>query len=435
MNEAGQNSQDRDGSHTLVINMLSTALGFVGSVLIARILGPAGKGMLDVVGATTALLSLLLGFSLQAGVTHALAQTGAWPARLGSGLAGWSLLSGLVTAAALVTLAPAAQRLGLLPAADTSFWALCVALGVALAIASTTIRGALTGLNRVVAANRAEFALRAGSILAFAGLAWWTQPGPRSFIIVTLSTTTLLLVIYLLTLGKPTPGPPAWPTILATSLPLHGSNILHFLTVRVDVFFVQAWYGSSEVGIYVLATTLAQTVLLVSNAFGVPLLPLVAAEPGLPRAVALSTRAVRLFLVLAGAGAVLLAVVTPLLLARIFGRGFTASVPALLLLLPGVLAFGITNILTSFFVGVGRPRINLAISLTGLVVTLAGNLTLTRQAGAMGAAAASTLAYAASAVVAIACLKRIDASFSLAALLPRAPDVSAASRFITRFRL
>ena len=60
--------------HAFGVNILLLPLGIVTSVLIARSIGPTGKGSFDLIVATSALLTMVLGVSLPPGVTFVVAQ-------------------------------------------------------------------------------------------------------------------------------------------------------------------------------------------------------------------------------------------------------------------------------------------------------------------------------------------------------------------------
>ncbi len=235
--------------------------------------------------------------------------------------------------------------------------------------------------------------------------------------------------------GPVAPAAAFWPVLLATALPVHATNILHFINQRADVFFVQAFHGVTEVGLYTLAVSLAQIVLLVSSALAQPLLPQVSAAASPGDAAAAAARLCRQFVALGLVAGVALAVGAKWLVPLVFGRDFSRSLPALLVLLPGMLAFGLTNLLISYFVGVGRSGLNLWISLATLAVTVAGNAWLTRRFGALGAAVTSTLAYGVAGLLSVTGFARHSGLSVLAAVQPTGADWRAIGTMLGRFRL
>lgn len=398
----------RHDAHSLLTAAAGVILGFALNLVTARSLGPAGKGLLDLANASAGLFTLALGFSLNAGLTRHIAASGLAPSGLARRLWVWALVAGVITSAVLLPHPSAAAGLGLLPSGDIKFWGVFIAVSVTLNIAIATLRGIAVGCGRLVAANRLEVGIKALWLGAFLFmLACGGGLYAHDFAAVAL----FLLAMFALGMGfvqrGPTrPEPDALGAIIRATLPLHGANIFYFLNQRADVFFLQATHGTTEVGLYALAVNLAQTILLLSYALGVPLLPAVAAASDPRQAAEIAAAACRRFVFLSGCASILAGALAIPLLPVIFGRDFAASISPLLILLPGMIAYGLGNILVSYFAGVGRNSINLAVSSLGLVLTVAGNLALTRAYGATGAALASLLAYLGIAVVSLLAFSR-----------------------------
>lgn len=433
---ATASSLDRQGIHTLFTTAASVGLGLALSVLVARTLGPGGKGVLDVASASAALFTLALGGSLNAGLTHLVARHAALPRGLLPQLAAWAAGAAILTGGVL-SLGPArAARFGLLPDGDAGFWILFVVTSVGFGVWAASARGALIGRGGLITANRIDVVLKALLLVAYAGLALVPSLRAARYFAVAGVLAALGLVAALLVALRGAPTSPAgfWPSLLATTAPVHATNLLHFLNQRADVFFVQAFQGATEVGLYALAVSLAQTVLLVSSALAQPLLPEISAAATSEAATHAATRMCRRFMALGLLSAAALAVAASWLVPFVFGRDFSGSLPSLLVLLPGMLGFGLTNLLISYFVGIGRSATNLWISALTLLVTLAGNLWLTRRYGAVGAALTSTLAYVIAGFVSALCFARRSGASFRAIILPNLADWREAFTLLARFR-
>lgn len=433
---ATASSLDRQGTHALFTTAGSVALGLALSVLVARALGPGGKGILDVASASAALFTLVLGGSLNAGITHLVARDGTLPRGLIAQLGAWAAGAAVITAGVLNLWPDWAARAGLLPAGDTGFWILFVVASVGFGIWAASVRGALIGRGGLIVANRLDLALKALLLVAYAVFALLPAlRHARSFAVAgVLVAVGLACALGLALRQTPTTTVSFWPALLATTAPVHATNILHFLNQRADVFFVQAYHGAAEVGLYALAVSLAQTVLLVSSALAQPLLPEVSAARTPVAAGAAAARMCRRFMALGLLSAAALATTALWLVPFVFGRDFRGSLPSLLVLLPGMLGFGLTNLLISYFVGIGRSSTNLWISMLTLGVTLAGNLWLTRRYGALGAALASTFAYFIAGIASLLCFTRHSGATALETTLPRAEDWRAVFAQLARFR-
>src|SRR5688500_13040433 len=87
--------------HAFGVNVFLLPLGIATSVLIARTVGPAGKGSLDLIIATAALLGMVLSVSLPQGVTFVIAQGKVAANVIASHLVVVSILQALVALLAL----------------------------------------------------------------------------------------------------------------------------------------------------------------------------------------------------------------------------------------------------------------------------------------------------------------------------------------------
>jgi O-antigen/teichoic acid export membrane protein len=92
--------------------------------------------------------------------------------------------------------------------------------------------------------------------------------------------------------------------------------------------------------------------------------------------------------------ALAMAIAAPLLTGLVFGEDFAASVPPLLLLLPGIVLFTVTIVLSGQLAGVGRQMVTTNVAVAAFICTLALDLLLIPVMGANGAAIASTCSYA-----------------------------------------
>ena len=77
----------------------------------------------------------------------------------------------------------------------------------------------------------------------------------------------------------------------------------------------------------------------------------------------------------------------------VFSKNITHVLPALILLLPGTIAFAISKIFTSNLAGRGKPQYATMSSTISLVATVALDIILIKRYGIIGAAVAATIAY------------------------------------------
>lgn len=219
---------------------------------------------------------------------------------------------------------------------------------------------------------------------------------------------------WLLWLGRRTWLPPAIRVVTPTSmqaLALFGiqtglADLISFLNYRVDVVALELLRGTREVGIYSVAVQMAEGLWFISSAIGVAIYARVGML-GPSEAAALTARGMRhaIFIIaVLGVGLLLVAgVALPLL----FGREYREAVTAFRILVPGIVIFGLGRIFSTYFTNaLGRPRTPLLIAATSLAISVPLSFALIPRFGMNGAAAATTISYSASMLLAVLLFRR-----------------------------
>lgn len=414
-----------DAAALVASQLVAAASTFGTGVVLARTLGPAGKGFVDVTLATATLLQMLSGLSLGSGVFFVTARGAVDHRRL---LRVALAFSAAIGAAALLLLPLADTRVGgwLLPAVEPRLAALLVA-GLLVALhAQQLLQGLAKGRGFFRAFGRSEVVARGGTLALVAGLALAATRSPTPYVVAFVAATLASAVLLTAATWRDAPRTTALPLrqIFVYSLPLYLGNVVQFLNYRLDVFFVKESVGLDGVGRYTVAVWIAQTVWLVPNALAALVLRAVAADP--------TSAATRDRVGLLHRGCLLLGVACAAVLALaagpglrlVFGDAFAASVPALLVLLPGTAVFSSVVILSAHLNGLGRQALTTWVACGSLVVTVVLNVLLVPRFGILGAALASTASYVVSAIATFLLVRRVSPELTVASLLlPTADDV------------
>ncbi len=218
---------------------------------------------------------------------------------------------------------------------------------------------------------------------------------------------------------------PRWRTIRAlASFGLQGEagNVLQLLNYRLDQYIVRGFVSLAGVGIYAVGVSMTEAIFVLANAVALVLMPRMTGADD-EEVAWMAPVATRNTLLIAAGGALALAAIAPWLIPAVFGRAFDDSVEALWWLLPGAVALTGSKVLTSYIFSRGRPLVNTMITAVSLVVTVAANFALVPAFGVNGAAAASSLAYAAHFAPALFAYRRLSGQPVLGAVLPRPSDI------------
>jgi O-antigen/teichoic acid export membrane protein len=181
--------------------------------------------------------------------------------------------------------------------------------------------------------------------------------------------------------------------------------------------------GEAALGFYAVAVNASETLLYLSGATGLALLPRLAA---VPRAEGVETtlRVFRQLLLLTAAAAIVAALLGPPLLPRVFGGEFEASVNAFLLLLPGGLGYAALTVFTNALAASSAPGRSSAASFLTLALGLGLDVLLIPPYGAAGAAAAASAAFLVGGATAALLYHRRE-RFAPRELVPRSHDLRA----------
>lgn len=420
--------------HTLGTNIILIPLGIASSILIARTIGPAGKGVFDLVLATATVLMMALGLSLPAGVTYEVARGNTNVRSLALRLVGIAAVQALICCGILITLVSFGRATLFLPSQGQIWWIPAVVFYFFLEMLANHWRAILIGRQEITKSNHCELIARVTQFVLLFVLAGLLFVNGRQITVavlfaVVLSISVILNVLLLRALrpafaseGTRNPLRGA----LKFALPCYLGNFVQFLNYRLDLFILGALAGYASVGRYTLAVSLGQMIWLLSSSAANVLLPKIAASEGSNDSIQNTNRLNRLIFAASLISAICLGLVASQAIPLLYGAAFGPSFPALLLLLPGIAVFSTVNILAAYLAGIGQPRLNLMVAVAALCVTVGLDLYLIPKLDILGASLASTASYSVSAVLTMILYMRKTRSSLRQLLVPTSEDLGLA---------
>ena len=211
----------------------------------------------------------------------------------------------------------------------------------------------------------------------------------------------------------------------------HVGWLAQMLNYRLDMLFVDRLAGARSLGLYSAAVSLAETLWILPSCVSLVATPRLASTLR-DDASEVTATLCRLLVPLVVVATLSLAVIGGPLIGLLYGSAFLPSFRPLLLLLPGVALLSIVKVLSSDLAARGRPGLVSAVSWISLGVTIGLDLALIGPYGASGAAAASSVAYAASTVGTLFFFWRLTSLKPTALLVPRPPDIRVARSALER---
>ena len=382
---------------TLTARVAALGLALLSSIVLARALGPEGRGIFSLVlllpefVRTFALLGFDQANAVYAGLEPERRRVLVWHS---AALAGG--LGGLITIAAMIWITVGAPGFEALVQGPVWFYLLSLSIlpGLMFVDYSWAI---LRGMNRIALLNIVEVGTKAASLMLVVVFVGWMDLGVAGAVWanVTIGIAGTGLIVALLSsigvFGSPLFDRTLWKRTGKFAMPAHCVNVLQYLNYRIDQFMIAALLSPVQLGFYVIAVDLAERLWILTGAVANALLPHLTNSPD--RDPAISAVVARHVLVWTGAACLLVFALASVIIEFLYSAEYAEVVSPLRWLLPGIL------ILTAGRVVIGellaREKVCFAAGLSSIAVVanVAGNLLLIPHMGISGAALASSISY------------------------------------------
>jgi len=367
--------------------------GAATTVIVARSLGPAGRGSLASTYALMTLLAQLATFGIASANPYFAAREPHMRARIAGNSLWLAGVLGPVMAAVGIAVKIAAP--GAL--ADISWPELSVGMfAVPVMLSSLFLQSILLAEGRTVLYNGVEVSAALLTVLLLLTVLPLAGGGVLLALSLMVGPQVAALLVYMFAMRRhgrllrPLDG------ALARRMIGYGARayvvtLLAYLLIRVDLLLVNGIQGARAAGQYSIAVALADALYLLPLSVCVNLFARVA-RGSADREQSLSVFhlvAVGYLLVCALAAALAGPAITLL-----FGQAYRPAISLFLWLLPGVYCLGALNVIAYYFAAQGMPRELILVWIPGLAINLVLDITLLPHHGTYVASIASSAAYA-----------------------------------------
>ncbi len=385
------------------VTFFAQAIGLFFSIasaaIIARWLGPEGKGVLALVLLVPGTLMIFLSFGIGVSNVYFIGSRRLDVPTLTKNSVSFCILGTTLGTGIVCFLLGSGWLKTLLPQVPT--WLILVALaGFPIGLLGSYFSTILQGLQSIITLNIVNLS-QGGVTVAFTiffivGL----NLGITGALISYLGAGLLGLIMLTMILEKKggvfksSWNPLVMRNTLSFGLKGQIGNILQFFNYRLDLFIVNYFLGPSDVGIYSVSVGLAELLWHFPNAVGFVIFPKAAnTKPELLNE--FTPRVLRITLGVTAAGGMGLLILGKPVISIIYSSTFLAAYIPMLALLPGVVLLGGAKVLTNEIAGRGYPHYNSINAGFALLLTVILDLSLIPRYGVLGAAIASSIAYAA----------------------------------------
>lgn len=220
--------------------------------------------------------------------------------------------------------------------------------------------------------------------------------------------------------------------MMSYGLQTYASGVLGFLYYRADILLINAFLTTAAVGYYSLASSLAEKLLMISTSAVTVFFPRASSEKDERKRKEFTPLVSRHIFFLACLAALALFIGGRWIILLLYSASFLPTLAPLYLLLPGIVAMSVTSILAHDYAGRGRPILNVYIAGYALVMNVALNLLFIPRWGMSGAAFASSLSYISVLAVSVLVYRRISGNSVSSVLFLRPGDFAVYKNFVLR---
>ena len=386
--ELRRNVLETYGTRVLVIFVT-----FATAVVVARELGPTGRGLYAVAATLGAIGAQFGNFGLHASNIYFVAKDRTHlPALIGNTLAVVAL-SCLVAALSgiLFVYWPSLSPLhGALLFLALSF--------VPISLAYLLTQGLLLGINEVRAYNNIE---SAGKILALALICILVLLGGRTVELFFAATSLSVVVTFLWALRRlrrVSKAPPrvSWAVFrqsIGIGLRAYTIAFFGFLLLRIDLLMVKYMLGATEAGYYSISQVLAENTMMFPVVIGLLLFPKLSALKEMEEKVHLANKAVLVTAALMLPAVVIAALAAAPVISLAFGRNFLPAVGPFVWLMPGTYFLGIETVMVQLLNSEGFPPIIVVAWIVSTLTNVVLNFWAIPRYGITGASIVSSVCY------------------------------------------
>lgn len=381
---------------------LGVAVGMIIAIATSRALGPEGKGAFTILQADVQLLALLLGANTSSLLYFVASRR--FPVERLLGL--FILVIAVGASLGFAVLTPL-RSLGyariVFPAGTESaaylYWVLASYIVHAF---SGVFAAVIQGLGEFALANRTALIAAGSDILIFGGLLLQTHMSGRTLDLEAMLTASFAsaaarALLWWATFASRNRARPDFKVgdMVVPVLTFSGlsqlAEILNFFNYRLDVWFVEHFRGSAELGQYSVAVGFAQMLWILPAPIQAILFQRTAKHP--TGDVETFMRMSRLTTLAVLAAAVPGFVVAGPAITLLLGRAFEPAILLFRILLVGTAFASMTKVWAGFISARGFVRYNLYVTTFGLLVTIAFDILLIPRWGGLGASVATTVCY------------------------------------------
>lgn len=398
-NVKSKHSTAFDLTTTFITKIIFLGGSFVISILLARLLGPEGKGVVTALFVIPNMMVSLADLGIrQASAYYIGKKKYSVQDILSSSMLLWLITSVLSMAVVLAYY--------VFPMTETYSWAL-IAVGTAYVPAKILVsyfNGILQGQQKIGNMNMKFIIEFSARLILIVVLVWILNMSVTGAALATFLNMVAVLIYSAYVVSKT--GKIKIEYIKGVPQDLFRKGIVFAIAMfvltlnyKIDIIFLENMVGAYDLGLYSVGVTLAELIWQVPSAIGMVLFARSANSKSDLEASNRSARLLRLSWPPLIIGSIIFWIGAPFFAEILYGQEFREAGQVIRVLLPGIILMVLFKILNADLAGRGRPLFALKIYLVTLVINIGLNFWLIPEYGIYGAAFASSISYTVGAII------------------------------------
>ncbi|MDG5789308.1 flippase [Evansella sp. AB-P1] len=381
-----------------IISTLSTKFillfgGFIISIILARLLGPEGKGIITAIFVFPLLIVSLADMGIRQASAYFIGKKKYEPSDIVSSIAFLWLITSLFSMLMVFVYF-------LIGPSNNYHWIiLMIAIGsVPIKLINQYSKGVMQGFNQISTINLSQIIQLLSNFSGVLLLVWLFDLGILGAALTQIAMAFSVAVYYLFKISKHFKIRIKAVGDIPKSLFMKGVGFAAALFIinlnyKVDIMILDFMVNPDEIGLYAVGVSFAELLWQVPSAVGMVLFAKSATTKNTVDSVTRSTTILRMVLPIMALASIIIGLFAPYLISLLYGIEFAGSGSVLRILLPGVILITVSKILHPDLAARGYPLYALRVFIITLVINLILNFILIPKYGINGAALASTLSY------------------------------------------
>lgn len=403
MAKLGKIKVTRDVATTFGTNLFSIGFSFVAGVVLARFLGPSGKGLFLLVFYVPGLLSSFVGLSFGQSILFFLRKERIQPQDTVMAVLIPVFILSFVTITGYLLLLPY-LRTNILRTIDSDLTLLAIFTLPVMLLVNYVPKNVFRGLGRIRLSN--IFSICQQVLMLCLPIIFIVFYGPtyRSAAYGYFAAYILLGVVILITLFVLS-FPVSWKLkindfleMLKLGFQYHIVSVLIQMEYRLDILVIAMYLNPGQIGIYSLGVTIAKLPWAIANSVTNVMFPKISSSSR-QAAIDFTVRATRISFYLTLFSAIGLIIFGYPLIYFAYGTDFIAAYFIVVILSIGIVNNSLFRTLGIYFSGIGQPMITARVSIITVILNVIFNFSLIPLWGINGAAITSAATYSISGLV------------------------------------